>query len=118
LPLLLAVAVYCRYVVMVKGNTMSSAHGAIAAIADYLRFVTNAEYNPCAGKVLKQTIAVLVPIATPAEQKRELTWEQVEAMARRARVQGTKEAMRDACMFQLAYHTFLRASEIARMNHG
>ena len=61
------------------GNTMSSVHGAIAAIADRLPFVISAEYNPCAGKMLKQMVAVLVPLATPAEQKGELTWEQVEA---------------------------------------
>jgi integrase len=117
-PMELDVAQYCRYVITVKGNTMSSVHGAIAAIADRLRFVVSHEYNPCAGKVLKQMIAVLVPMATPAEQKKEITFEQMAQIARLARAVGTPTAMRDACMIQLAYHTFLRASEVARMDRG
>jgi integrase len=117
-PTELDVAQYCRYVITVKGNTMSSVHGAIAAIADRLRFVVSHEYNPCAGKVLKQMIAVLVPMATPAEQKKEITFEQMAQIARLTRAVGTPTAMHDACMIQLAYHTFLRASEVARMDRG
>jgi integrase len=109
------VAQYCRYIVEKKGNTMSSVHGAIAGIADHLRFDITTDYNPCTGKVLKAMISALVPRATPAEQKKQITFEMLMQIGNRTEEAGTATAKRDFCMFQLAYHTFLRASEVVRM---
>jgi integrase len=59
---------------------------------------------------------VLTPMATPAQQKKEISWRQLEQIAELADVSGDKTMQRDACMFMLAYHIYLRVSEIARMN--
>lgn len=117
------VAAYMRYVVVVKGSPISSMNGALAAIVDHLKYTLSANYNPCQGKLVEAMRQVLVPLARPAEQKKEMDWSLLERIARVARTQteqGTDDrerwrATRDRCMFMLAYYCLLRGSEVARM---
>jgi integrase len=55
-------------------------------------------------------------MATPAQQKKEVTWPQLQSIAELASASGDAIAQRDSCMIMLAYHTFLRISEVARMD--
>ena len=112
------VAQYCKFIVIQKGCTMSSVQGAIAAIADHLRFKITKDYNPCQGPLVRQVCDVLKVKATPAQQKKEVMLEQVLAVVELAQEQGTIGAIRDACMIHLAYQTLLRASEVVRMTRG
>ena len=112
------VAQYCRFIVQTKGCTMSSVQGALAAIADHLRFKVTRDYNPCQRPLVRQTCDVLKPRATPAQQKKEMSAKQLQEIMHRARAAGSKTTMRDACIIQLAYHTLLRSSEIVRMKRG
>jgi integrase len=110
------VALYAKYLVQVKHTTMCTVQSAIASIADHLRHEITVDYNPCLGSLIKQMLHVLTPMATPAQQKKEISWGQLEQIAELADASSDKTMQRDACMFMLAYHTYLRVSEIVRMN--
>lgn len=112
------VAQYARYLVETKRVTMSTVHSAIASIADHVRLIITADYNPCRGPLITQLLHVLVTRATPAQQKTEIQWQQLQAIAELADATGRTIGRRDACMFMLAYHAFLRASEIVRMKRS
>lgn len=114
------IAAYARYLVTDKGSTMSTVHGAIAAIAHKLQYVISEEYHPTHGVVLKNTLQVLKLMAEPAQQKKEVQWAQLVRIAAEADrdSSATKISRRDACMFMLAYFTLLRSSEVVRMTRG
>lgn len=112
------IAAYARFLVTVKGSTMSTVHGAIAAIAHKLQYVISEEYHPIHGVILKNTLQVLKLMAEPATQKQEVQWEQLVHIATEADRGSTKTSRRDACMFMLAYFTLLRSSEVVRMTRG
>jgi integrase len=95
-------------IVETKRTTMSTVHAAIASIADHLRLIITPEYNPCHGPLLKQMLRVLVPMAAPAQQKKEVTWPQLQSIAELASASGDGIALRASCMIMLAYHAFLR----------
>jgi hypothetical protein len=110
------VAGYARYLADTKRTTMSTVHTSLASIADHLRLIITPEYSPCRGPLLKQMLRVLVPMAAPVQQTKEVTWPQLQSIAELASASGDAIAQRDSCMIMLAYHTFLRISEVARMD--
>jgi len=112
------VAQYCQHLVEDRGHGMSTVSTALAAIKDHLAEDETAEYHPWSGHVIKRMTAALAPRAKPSRQTKELTGRQVEAMADAARSANSEVGLRDACMIELAYQTFLRSSEIARMDVG
>jgi integrase len=112
------VAEYCQYLVMDRGTGMSSVSTALAAIKDHLAENETAEYHPWTGHVIKQMTAALTPRARPIQQTKELTGTQVEVIINTVSNAASEVGLRDACMIELAYHTFLRASEIVRMDVG
>lgn len=112
------VAAYCRHIVTVKGNTIGSAHTAIAAIADRLRYRTNERYNPCTGRILAQMIHVLTPEAAPREQKEHVSAELLNQIVGATAQAANGTSRRDACMFLLMFAGLLRRSELVRMNRG
>jgi integrase len=112
----LDLAEYVDYMVKTKNATMSSVNGAISAISDHFRFEVTAEWNPCTGPYLKQMRAALVTSAKQSQQKKEITWEQMEVMIGLIEGEGSRIAQRDGCMILLAYYGYLRASEVARMD--
>lgn len=112
------VAAYVWHMVEVKGSAMGTVHSAIAAIADHIRYELTDTYNPCRGKLVGQMVAALTPRAKPAKKKKEVTWAQLREITRLADAAGIKEGERDTVMILLAYHAFLRGSEVARMKVG
>lgn len=125
------VAAYMRYMVTVKRSPMASVATALAGIADRVRFDVTDAYHPCRGKLVDAMKATLTPMAAASHQKQEMTWSLLERIAEMAAATaaGTAEAaaaggamrhvaLRDRCMFLLAYHAFLRASEVVRMKRA
>lgn len=126
------VAAYMRYLVTVKCSPMTSVAMAMAGIADRVRFVTTEDYHPCRGRLVDAMRNTLTPMATASQQKQEMAWPMLKRIAELAAItaKGTAEAaaaaggamrhvaLRDRCMFMLAYHAFLRASEVVRLKRG
>lgn len=117
------VAAYLRFIVTVKGGTMTSAAAARAAIADHLRPRISPTYNPCQGRLIELMTQVLTPKAKQSGQKREMDtvlMDQIMAvLEREAGMRATEGARgsiwRDRTMIMLGYFCFLRTSEVARM---
>lgn len=112
------VAAYVWHMVEVKETTIGTVHSALAAIADHIRYEVTDTYNPCRGKLVGQMVAALTPRAKPAKRKREVTWTQLREIAGLADATEQAQAERDTAMILLAYHAFLRGSEVARMKVG
>jgi integrase len=126
------VAAYMRYLVTAKRSPMTSVATALAGIADRVRFDVTDAYHPCRGKLVDAMKAALTPMAAASQQKQEMAWPLLEkiADAAAATAADTAEAaaaaggamrhvaLRDRCMFLLAYHVFLRASEVVRMKRS
>lgn len=112
------VAQYCKYVVIERGNAISTANSALAAIKDHLALLETPDYHPWRGTVIKQMMATLTPLATPVTQKKELTSTDITRIVNAALKANTLTATRDACMILIAYHTLQRASEVVRLNRG
>lgn len=117
------IASYLQYIGTVRNASTATVTAAVAAIADHIRLDVAPSYNPCASVRVRRMRAVLVPMAKPATKKKEITWAQLQAIHTRctdtppSTVAGHL-ARRDSCMFMLAYFTFLRTSEIARMTRA
>lgn len=109
------VALYMRYVVTVKGSTMQSVESALAGIADHLR---HTDHHPTSSSWVRQMRQVLVPMAKPAGQKKEMGWELMKKIMTATKADGEMLARRDGAMILLAYFGLLRGSEIARMKRG
>ena len=111
------VAAYMRHIVMMKGGTMQSVDGALAGIANQLRFT---DHHPTANALVRAMRQVLVPKAKPAglSQKREMGWTLLEKIWEATEKDGSTLARRDGALIMLAYFGFLRTSEIARMKRG
>lgn len=114
------IAAYMKYIVIDCGKTIATATSAMCAIADHIRLITTATYDPCNSVRVKRMKAVLVPLAKPATQKRAITWRQLKDIydvceATAAKTDAGRIARRDSLMFMLAYFGYLRVSEIARM---
>jgi integrase len=125
------VAAYMRYLVTVKHSPMTSVATALAGVADRVRFAITDAYHPCRGKLVDAMRNALTPMATASHQKQEMTWPLLKRIAETAAATAgnTAEAaaaggamrhvaLRDRCMFMLAYHAFLRASEVVRMKRA
>lgn len=122
------VAAYLRFIVTVKGGTMTSVGAARAAIADHLRLVTSGDYNPTQGKTVSMMISILTNHAMPSRQKKEMGADlmerlmqkmESEAQAEQSRSQAAALAIwRDRTSFLLAFFCLLRTSEVARMVRG
>lgn len=113
------VAAYMRYMVVVKQCPMSSVAGALAAIADHLRPLRTANYNPCQGRMIDLMKRTLATQATAAGQKKELSWEVIEQiLLAMESSENTILMARDRSMILLAYFCYLRGSEIVRMVRG
>jgi integrase len=109
------VALYMRYIVQVKGGTMQSVGAALAGIADHTRY---SGHYPARGEIITQMRLVLTPLATPAGQKKEISWELLARAATAAETTQTALGRRDAALMLLAYFCYLRGSEVARMRRG
>ena len=109
------VALYMRYIVQVKGGTMQSVGAALAGIADHTRYTG---HHPARGEIITQMRLVLTPLATPAGQKKEISWELLARAVAAAEATQTALGRRDAALMLLAYFCYLRGSEVARMRHG
>ena len=83
------VALYMRHIVTVKGGTMQSVGSALAGIADHFRYT---DHNPCRGEFITQMRLVLTPLATPAGQKKEISWELLTRAAAAAGRRGRRWA--------------------------
>jgi hypothetical protein len=112
------VAAYLHYLVRCKGAAQGTVTAALAGIADHLRYITTAEYNPCGGELVRQMRAVLLPQAKAAVQKKEMEWSMLLRIMEACGRDGGAVATRDACMIALGFYGFLRTSEVARMKRG
>ena len=117
-PLEHQVAAYMQYMVETRGLAMSTVNTRVNAISDSVRFDTSASYQPTNGAIITQMRAVLMPMTKPRTQKREITRAQLHAIVTSTRAAPDTTSRRDACMFMLAFSTFLRVSEVVRMNRG
>ena len=109
------VALYMRYIVQVKGGTMQSVGAALAGIADHTRY---SGHHPARGEIITQMRLVLTPLATPAGQKKEISWKLLARAVAAAETTQTALGRRDAALMLLAYFCYLRGSEVARMRRG
>ncbi|HEY9249134.1 MAG TPA: tyrosine-type recombinase/integrase [Rariglobus sp.] len=109
------VAAYMRHIVMVKGGTMQSVDGALAGIANQLRFT---DHHPTDSAMVRAMRQVLTPKAKPAGQKKEMAWRLLEQVWKATEKNGSILARRDGALMLLAYFGFLRTSEIARMKRN
>ena len=114
-PLEHHVAAHMQYMLS-QGRAMSTVNTRVNAIADSLRFETTADYHPCSGPLITQMRAILVPMTKPKTQKREISRQQLHMIVDAALTTGDDISRRDACMVMIAFTTFLRASEVVRMN--
>ena len=112
------IAAHMRYMVETCGLAMATVNTRVSAISDSIRFITSRDYDPCAGRLVAQMRAVLTPRAKATTQRRELKRAQLQALITAAHADGSAIGRRDAAMFSLAFTTFLRCSEVARMNRG
>jgi len=106
------VASYMRHIVEVKGGTIQSVDAALAGISDKFRFT---DHHPTSDALVRQMKLVLTPMAKPASQKKEMSWELLEKVVAAAEADGTALGRRDGAMILLAYFGYLRGSEVARM---
>ena len=111
------VAAHMQYM-LGQGRAMSTVNTRVNAIADALRFDTTADYHPCSGALITQMRAVLVPMTKPKTQKREISRVLLHTIVTAALAVNDATSRRDACTLTLAFTTFLRASEVVRMNRG
>ncbi len=109
------VALYMRHIVTVKGGTMQSVGAALAGIADRLRYT---DHHPTRGELITQMRLVLTPLATPAGQKKEISWAVLARAVETAQATQTMLGLRDGAMMLLAYFCYLRGSEVVRMRRG
>lgn len=86
------VALYMRHIVTVKGGTMQSVGAALAGIADRLRYT---EHHPTRGELITQMRLVLTPLATPAGQKKEISWAVLACAVETAQATQTMLGLRD-----------------------
>ena len=118
------VAAYVMYLATKKGAPLVSITAAVSAIADRIKYAVTSRYDPCKGPLLRAMLQVVTPMVPQSKQKKELGWDDMERIRRAIEADGrkgsggSKTCERDSCMFGLAYHTFLRASEVIRMNRG
>lgn len=110
------VARYMRYMVETKRSPMSSVAGALAAIADHLRPIRTAAYDPCQGRTIDLMRSTLTVRATAARQKKELSWPLIkEVLGAIERAENDETAGRDRCLILLGYFCYLRGSDIVRV---
>ena len=114
----LDVALYMQYLVMNRNITMATLTSLIASISDHLRLLITSSYNPCSGQRIKQMRAVLMPMMKEGKQKKEISYEQLEAIQTATDAAGDAMSERDCIMMMIAYFAFLRVSEVARMNRS
>jgi integrase len=114
------IAAYMQYLVTVRHAAMSTVVLALASINDHIRYSITHTYNPCNSARVQRMKAVLLPMTTTPIPKKAISWsmlKQIHAATTRV-VRHRHLALRDTCMFMLAYFAYLRTSEIARMNRG
>jgi integrase len=120
------VAAYMRYMVMQQHRPMSTVGLHLSAIANHVRFVSEASYsNPTKGPLIKAMRAVLTDYAPRpgVHQKKALDWNTLNLLQRtiaenagtRTSVAGRWLVNRDWAMFLTAFFFLLRRSEVARM---
>ena len=112
------VAAYMQYMVETQGLAMSTVNTRVNAVSDSVRYDTTTDYHPTSGAMITQMRAVLVPMAQPKSQKREITRAQLYDIVAATRAANDTIGRRDACMLMLAFTAFLRVSEVVRMNRG
>ena len=117
------IASYMAYMVTVKETPIGSVTLMLSAVADRMRFDADVEYHPWRGPFIDAMRKTLTPLAPKAQQKRAMSWTTLGHVAAAALEQARgaqreaerQRAWRDHCMIMLAYHCFLRTSEVARM---
>ena len=115
------IALYMRYMHEAQDAKAGTREQALAAIADRLAYERDkdASYDPCNSRLVQSTMAVLLPLSRPVQQKAALTPQQQEEVIETI-WEHPDEApqwmlLRDALLLQLAWHAMMRTSEIARM---